>query len=256
MAIPSDYTIVGTVLAIAVAILLLSGLALYIAFRVRETLHDERGRTARLVKVSLLIGLLFLSGGVFFFFASGFGSSGSPGPTQNTTLGTVSTSSGVSSLGSTSLTSATSTGQVSTSTNTASSSTSTTVTTVTTVGGGSVTMQVSYPSSVTAGQGFYLNFYIYNGASTTLSGASLDVGNLGITFAIVNATICNPQCTSATWSGSAINIGSLGPGATTVTLGVKAPSSPTQFSGQASLDYQGETQPVSATITIRVTGRP
>ncbi len=51
--VPSDYTIIGTVLAISVAIILLSGLALYISFRLRETLHEEKGRGARAVATVL-----------------------------------------------------------------------------------------------------------------------------------------------------------------------------------------------------------
>ena len=245
MALPSDITIVGTVLAFAVAILLLSGLALYVAFRIRETLRDEKGGSARTVKVAFLVGLLFLSGGVFYFFAPGFNVSGESSSTQVTSASTTATSSVL--LSSTS---------ASTSSTSTPSTTSTTVTTTTTAVGGTVTMSVAYPSAVGVGQGFYIEFSVYNSGSTALTQASIDVGSLGISFIILNATMCNPQCSVTSWSGSVVNLGSLNPGATTVTLGVKAPSSPTQFSGQSALHYQTQTQAIVVTITIRVSGRP
>ncbi len=252
---PSDYTIVGTVLAVAVAILLLSGLALYVAFRVRETLRDERGGGARTAKVAFLVGLLFISGGVFYFFASGFNALGG-GTTQTSLTGTSTTQPSTSSASSSTTVStsgSSSTSTISTSTSTSAGSTSSTTASASQ---GAVTMQVAYPSSVNVGQGFYVTFSLYDSGSTTLPGASLDVGNLAVTFSIVNATVCNPGCTSVSWSGGVVAIGNLNPGSTVVTLGLKAPSSPAQFSGQATLNYQGEIQPVTVTITIRVSGRP
>lgn len=248
MAFPADVTIVGAVLAITVAILLLSGLALYVAFRVRDTLREEKGRGARAAKVAFLIGLLFLSGGVFYFFASGFGASGGSTPVTGTTSATLSTSY--------SSTSSSSSPPVTSTSSSATSSSSTTTTTTTTTGGGSVTLQASYPSTVSAGQGFYVQFSIYSSGTTALSGASLDLGGLSTTFTVVNATVCDPGCSPVTLSGGVINIGTLAAGSTAVQVGLRAPSSPTQFSGTATLNYQGEAQPASAAITIRVSGRP
>ncbi len=241
---PSDFTLIGTVLAVSIAIILLSGLALYVAFRLRETLRDEKGGGARAAKVAFLIGLLFLSGGVFYFFASGF----NPQNGGSSTL-TVTTGSGASTSTSTSSSSST------TSTSTTTSSTST-VSTTASAPGSSLSMSVSYPSSVGAGAGFYIQFTIYNNGASPVSGGSIDVGNLIYTFTINNATECNPQCAAITWSGSVINVGTVNPGATVVSIGVKAPAQPTQYSGSASLYYQGVTQPTTVTVTIRVTGHP
>lgn len=247
MAFPSDITIVGTVLAVTVAILLLSGLALYVAFRVRDTLREEKGRGARVAKVAFLIGLLFLSGGVFYFFASGFNASAGSAQAIGTTSATVSTSYS---------SSTTSHPARSTSSSATSTSSSSTTTATTSTSGGSVSMQASYPSSVSAGQGFYVQFSIYNSGPSAASGVSLDVGGISATFTIVNATVCSPGCSQVTWSGGVINVGSLNTGSTVIQVGLKAPSTPTQFSGTATLNYQGEAQPVTASITIRVTGRP
>lgn len=253
--VPSDYTIVGTVLAIAVAIILLSGLALYVAFRVRETLRDEKGRGARAAKVAFLIGLLFLSGGVFYFFASGFGAQN-----QATSQGTTSQSSSASSSA-TVLPTKSSVTSLATSSSTATLTTSTSVltttsTTTASAPGSPVTIQVTYPSTVSSGSGFYLQFTVYNSGSAPASGATLDLGSVIYTFTVVNATVCNPQCAPAPWSGSIVTVGTVNPGATVVNVGLRAPAQPTQFSGTTTLYYQGEPQPTSATITIRVTGRP
>jgi hypothetical protein len=116
-------------------------------------------------------------------------------------------------------------------------------------------MTVTYPTSVSVGQGFYIQLSIYNSGASA-SGATIDVGSMIYTFTIANATECNPQCASITWSGSVINVGTLNQGETSVTLGLRAPASPTQYSGTITLYYQGATQPTTSTLTIRVTGRP
>ncbi len=117
-------------------------------------------------------------------------------------------------------------------------------------------MTVTYPSTVGTGQGFYIDFNIYNSGASVVSAASLDVGNLIYTFSVTNATKCNPQCTAISRSGSVFSIGSLVPGQTVVTIGLKAPVQPQQYSGSAALYYQGAPQPAMTTITIRVTGHP
>ncbi|HZW85381.1 MAG TPA: hypothetical protein VFE91_05720 [Nitrososphaerales archaeon] len=117
-------------------------------------------------------------------------------------------------------------------------------------------MQLSYPSSVNVGQGFYLTVSIFNSGSTTFSGASVNIGSMTVSFTIENATACSQQCQSVTWSGGVINVGNLAPGSTVLTVGLKAPGSPTQFSGQATLSYVGESQPITLPISIRVSGRP
>jgi len=225
VAAPSDFSLVGTVLAVSVAILILSGLALYVAFRVRETLREGKGKSGNLVKVAFLVGLLFLSGGAFYYFAGGFGTNAG-GTTQTTNGGT----------------------SVSTSSSTTVTSTSST--------GGIVTWQVTYPSTVTFGKGFYVQVSVYNSGSAGLSSGSLDLGNLGAVFTVTNATACNPGCSSTTWTGSAVQIGELDPGQTTLNIGLRAPSSPTQFSGEVVLNYQGEPQPLTQAVTIKVSGGP
>lgn len=66
-----DYSIIGIVVAVTLAILAFSAIALYLAFRLRETFREEHQRGVRVAKAAFLIGILFLAGGLFYFFATG-----------------------------------------------------------------------------------------------------------------------------------------------------------------------------------------
>lgn len=235
--VPSDYTIIGLVLAISVAIILLSGLALYISFRVRETLREEKGRGARAAKVGFLIGLLFLSGGVFYFFASGFNANaGSTSTVSLTTQSSISTSSQSTTSQSTSSTSKTST----------SSS-----------GGQSVSMNVQCPTSggsVIAGATFNCTVTIYNLGSPTYQSATLVSSGDFAQFAFQSCSKTingNPaSCTAS--SSTQIAVGDIAPGTTVLTLGVVAPSSNGQKSCTLTLASPGMAQTIMQTFTIQV----
>lgn len=213
---PSDYTIVGTVLALAVAILLLSGLALYVAFRVRETLRDERGGGARAAKVAFLIGLLFLSGGVFYFFASGFNAGGTT--SLISTGSTTSTSNSGASTSSMSSTSSPSTTEYSTSTSSTSTTTSST-------SAGGVSMTVSCPSSASMGSTFKCTVTIDNTGGSTFQSAALTSQGDFTQFAITGCTetVNGYQSTCSVVSSTQVSAGSLGPGLTYLTLSVTPP---------------------------------
>ncbi len=236
--VPSDYTIIGLVLAISVAIILLSGLALYISFRVRETLREEKGRGARAAKVGLLIGLLFLSGGVFYFFASGFNANaGNVSTTSFTTHSSVSTS-----------TSLTTTSQSTTSTSTTSTSSS---------GGQSVSMNVQCPTSggsVKAGGTFSCTVTIYNLGSSTYQSATLVSSGDFTQFAFQSCSKTvngNPASCSAA-SSTEIAVGDLAPGTTVLTIGAAAPSSNGQKICTLTLASPGIAQTIMQTFTIQV----
>ena len=236
--IPSDYTIIGTVLAISVAIILISGLALYVSFRVKETLREEKGKGARAAKVGLLIGLLFLSGGVFYFFASGFNASSSNGTAQTTTQSSVSTSSTLttSSLSSTTSTTSTSSGQ-------------------------SVSMTVQCPSSggsVSAGATFTCTVTIYNLGSSTYQSATLVSSGAFTQFAFQSCskTINGNPASCTVPSSTEIAVGDIGPGTTVLSLGVMAPSSAGQKSCSLTLASPGMAQTITQNFTIQVSNKP
>lgn len=236
--VPSDYTIIGTVLAVAVAIILLSGLALYVSFRVRETLHEEKGRGARAAKVAFLIGLLFLSGGVFYFFASGFNASPESVSTAQTSKG------------------------ASSSTTSLFQSTSSAATTSTSSSGGqSVSMNVQCPTSggsVAAGGTFSCTVTVYKFGSSTYQSATLVSSGDFTQFALQSCSKTingNPaSCTVA--SSTEIAVDDIAPGTTVLTLGVAAPSSNGQKNCALTLASPGMAQALVQTFTIQVTNRP
>lgn len=239
-AIPSDFTVVGTVLAVAVAILILSGLALYVAFRVRETFRDQKGKGAKVVTVAFLVGILFLSGGVFYFFASAL----NPGTTQSAST----TSSSVSSS-SNSATSATSSSTTSVrSTSPASTASSTTQ---------GVSMPTPQcPSQVTAGEIFHCTIYIYNLGSTTYSTATLTASGTLYQFTFisclesVNGGTPLPVSTTA----HTISVGDIVPGTTVLTLTMQAPTQAGQNNNNVlTLTAPGLPQEISQTFSIQVT---
>lgn len=61
--------ILGIGIAITFAIIALSAVTLYLAFRVKETFREEKSLKIQFAKTFFLIGVLFLAGGVFYFFA-------------------------------------------------------------------------------------------------------------------------------------------------------------------------------------------
>lgn len=250
---PIDFSLIGTVLAVSLAILALSGIALYIAFRLRETLKEERGRGARVVKLAFLIGLLFLSGGVFYFFAAGFHS---PSVTKGTTTPTISSTTtvttnpgnhkiSVSTNSNTSMPPSTTTSSSTTiSTNmSSSSSTSSTITTTSSSQVPSLSMLLSYPSSVKNGSTFTFSFTIINNGSATADSVTIQAGDILNSFSLVNSNY--------PISGNVIELGNISPGTIVASLQLIAPKSG-QVSGTTTLTYQQMSQPVVESFAIRV----
>jgi hypothetical protein len=251
------------VLAISLAIILLSGIALYVAFRVKETFHEERGRGARVAKVALLIGLLFLSGGVFYFFAAGFRSFGSG--TSSTLSSTVtssvshSTSSTLSSTVTSSVSHSTSSTRSSSGTSTSVSSSKTTSSSSSSSVQGGLSLTTSFPSTETKGSSFYGTFTIVNNASVAAGSATLQLGNLLNQFAFQSCSISvnggGVQDCSSSVSGNLVTLGAIAPGTTVITLELVAPSQPGQFMDMVMLHYQLSTaRTLVATISIHVKG--
>jgi Domain of unknown function DUF11 len=270
----SDVSVIAAVLAISLVILILSGLALYVAFRVRETFKDDKGTGIRTVKLVLLIGLLFLTGGVFYFFASGIGSPGASTttaltsasstaivvastppstitasttvtvtttPTTVTTTTTIPPTSTTSSISS-KPPSTTSTGS---STSTTSSTSLTTTSTKVSGSGQGVSITLSYPSTVMVGSTFDFSITITNGGTGTANSVAIQAGDIFSAFKFVSSNYPT--------SGNVIVVGDVAPGSIVVNLELTAPSQPQQFSGTITLTYQQMAGPLAASVSIRVT---
>ena len=73
-----DLSIIGIVFALILLLIFFSAVVLYLAFRIKETFRKETRKGFTIVKIGFLIGILFLSGGMFYFFASTLGNIGGP----------------------------------------------------------------------------------------------------------------------------------------------------------------------------------
>jgi len=76
-----DLTIIGIVFALILVIIFFSAIVLYLAFRIKETFRKETRKGFTVVKIGFLIGILFLAGGIFYFFANNLGNIAGPSPT-------------------------------------------------------------------------------------------------------------------------------------------------------------------------------
>jgi hypothetical protein len=73
-----DLAIIGIVFALILAIIFFSAIVLYLSFRIKETFRKETRKGFTIVKVGFLIGILFLAGGIFYFFANTIGNMTNP----------------------------------------------------------------------------------------------------------------------------------------------------------------------------------
>ena len=64
-----DLSIIGIVFAIILFIIFFSAIVLYLSFRLKETFREEKKRGMLIVKIVFLVGILFLAGASFYFFA-------------------------------------------------------------------------------------------------------------------------------------------------------------------------------------------
>jgi hypothetical protein len=71
-----DVALIGIVVALVMFILVFSAIVLYIAFRIKETFREGRGRGIVTAKVAFLVGVLFLAAGGFYFLAQALSEGG------------------------------------------------------------------------------------------------------------------------------------------------------------------------------------
>jgi hypothetical protein len=81
----TDLSIIGIVFAIILFIIFFAAVVLYLSFRIKETFREEQKKGMLVVKIGFLIGILFLAGGSFYFFAQILSPSISPAPPSNGT---------------------------------------------------------------------------------------------------------------------------------------------------------------------------
>jgi len=65
-----NLNILGIGISVTFAIIALSAMILYLSFRIKEIFREDKSFKVQFAKTFLLLGILFLAGGMFYFFAN------------------------------------------------------------------------------------------------------------------------------------------------------------------------------------------
>lgn len=232
-----DLSVIGIVFAIILFIIFFAAVVLYLAFRIKETFREEKKRGMLAVKVAFLIGILFLAGGSFYFFAQILTPQSSlldTTPPDNTTLPD-------------------NTSPDTTPPDNSSSNTTLPETplppsneTETENGNPELTLSISYPSRTTMNAEITMTFTITNPTEYVAHDVVIQTNVLFENFDVINST--------HKIIGNVIEIGDVQSGTTISSLELRAPSKPRQIDDTITLAYQEVNEIISQQISISVTG--
>ena len=209
-----DLAVIGVVFAIILLIIFFSAVVLYLAFRIKETFRKETRRGATIAKVAFLIGILFLAGALFYFFANTFSNITEPSPTPTPPP--------------------------------TNAPTPTPTPTSTPSEGPMLTFSASAPSQVNMNSELSISFTINNPTAFIANGVYLETGGLLSDFSL--------QSSTHEVVGSVINIGEVSSGITIVSIEIIAPSRARTLTNTVTLNFQEMASPLTETITISVRG--
>jgi hypothetical protein len=199
----------------------------YLAFRIKKTCKETR-RGATIAKIGFLIGILFLAGGIFYFFANTLTNIAEPNPTASPTP-TISPSP--------SPTASTSPSPTDTPSPTATPTPTPTP---------ALILSVSAPSQIRMNTPISVSFTISNPTESTAHGAYITTEGLFADFAVQSSTY--------EINGNVINMGDVPSGTTIVFIDLVSPDSAGTFTYTIALNFQEMTAPVTKGITILVRG--
>jgi hypothetical protein len=219
-----DIAIIGVVFALILLVIFFSAVVLYLAFRIKETFRKETRRGATIAKIGFLIGILFLAGGIFYFFANTLTNIAEPNPTASPTP-TISPSPSPTS---------------------SPSPTTTPVPTPTPTPAPTLTLSVSAPSQIRMNTLMSISFTISNPTESTAHGAYIETEGLFADFAVQSSTY--------EINGNVINIGDVASGTKVVFIDLLSPDRTGTFTYTIALNFQEMTAPVTKGITILVRG--
>lgn len=209
-----DLAVIGVVFAIILLIIFFSAVVLYLSFRIKETFRKETRKGATVVKVAFLIGILFLAGGVFYFFANTFTNIADPSATPTPTP--------------------------------AQTPTPTPSPTSTPSQNPLLSFSISAPDQVGMNSELSVSFTINNPTDFTANNVYIETDGLFSDFTV--------QSFSHEISGSVINIGQASSGITIVNLEVISPTRARTYTNTITLNYQEMSSPLTETLTIYVRG--
>ena len=226
-----DLSVIGIVFAIILFIIFFAAVVLYLAFRIKETFREEKKRGMLAVKVAFLIGILFLAGGSFYFFAQVLTPQSSlpyTTPPDNSSSDTTSpdTTSPNTTLPDTPLPPSNET--------------------ETENGNPELAMSVSYPSRTKMNTKITMTFTITNPTEYTAHDVVVQTNVLFEQFNAVSTTYER--------TGNAIEIGDVPSGTIIVSLELTAPSKPQQMGDTITLTFKEMNKPITQEISISVTG--
>jgi hypothetical protein len=211
-----DISIIGIVFAIILFIIFFAAVVLYLSFRIKETFREEKKRGMLAVKVAFLIGILFLAGGSFYFFAQILPSSSptpSPEPDNpNDTPLPPSNDNGNEN------------------------------------GKAELNMYISYPSRTRMNAEITMTFSITNPTEYIAHDVVIQTTVLFEYFNLVSST--------HKVTGNVIEIGDISPGTTVSSLNLVASSKPREIRDTITLIFKEMTEQITQDISISVTGGP
>ncbi len=222
-----DIAIIGVVFAIILLIIFFSAIVLYLSFRIKETFRKETRRGATVAKVAFLIGILFLAGGLFYFFANTFTNITDPTPSPTPTP-----------PGAT----PTPTPTTTTPTPTETPTTPTPTPSQTPI----LTFSVSAPSQINMNSELSVSFTITNPTTYTANGVYIETSGLFTDFTL--------QSTTHPTTGSVISIGEAPSGVTIVNVELTAPNRAGTYIYTVTLSFQEMENPLTRNLTIMVRG--
>ena len=211
-----DLSIIGIVFAIILFIIFFAAIVLYLSFRIKETFREEKKRGMLAVKVAFLIGILFLAGGSFYFFAQIIAPTQEPSPqTDNPSNVT----------------------PIPTSNDTQTEN-----------GKPELTMYISYPSRTRMNTQITMTFSLTNPTQYIAHDVIIQTNTLFETFELTTST--------HTVTGNIIEINDVSPGTKVISVKLIASNKPGEISDTIALIFNEMDNPITQNIAISVTGGP
>jgi hypothetical protein len=233
-----DLSIIGIVFAIILFIIFFAAIVLYLSFRIKETFREEKKKGFLIVKVGFLIGILFLAGGSFYFFAQILNPSPISVPESENTTDVIPPSEPDTSSNDT----ATSEPESSTDTTPPPTANETTDES----GNPELNLILSYSSKIRMNTEFTMTFSITNPTEYVAHDVVLQTSSLFDYFSIISST--------HTVTGAAIELGDISQGTTICSLTLLSSNQPSEVRETLILIFNEMTQQLTKDVSISITG--
>jgi hypothetical protein len=234
-----DLSIIGIVFAIILFIIFFAAVVLYLSFRIKETFREEKKRGILVVKVTFLIGILFLAGGSFYFFAQVLApSTPITVPESDNTTDVIPPSEPDNSINDT----------IPSEPETPIDNTPPPSSNETINGTPELNLIISYPSRIRMNTEITVTFSITNPTEYTAHDAVIQTNILFDYFNVVSST--------HTVTGHAIELNDISPGTTICSLNLVSSNKPGEVRETIILIFSEMTEQITKDVLISITGGP